>query len=88
MEPQPPANSGSGGRSDALALGFTFAAGILLFMGAGFLLDRWLGLLPLLTIAGTLVGGVMSFLWVYRRVRADEAQYKADHPPKGPTAPL
>ena len=82
MKPQAPADSGSGARSGALGLGLTFAAGILAFMGGGFLLDRWLGLLPLLTIVGTLIGSVASFLWVYQRVRADEEQYEADHPPR------
>ncbi|NIN10295.1 MAG: hypothetical protein GTN62_03115 [Gemmatimonadales bacterium] len=54
-----------------VALGFTFAAGILMFMGGGWLLDRWLGLTPLFTIVGTLVGAVLSFLNVYWRLQAD-----------------
>ncbi len=82
MKPQQPSDSGSGARSDSLGLGLTLAGGILVFMGAGFLLDRWLGLLPFLTILGTIVGSALSIRWVYLRVRADEEQYEADHPPK------
>lgn len=82
MKPQQPSDSGSGARSDSLALGLTFAGGILAFTAGGFLLDRWLGLLPFLTILGTIVGSVLSFLWVYQRVRVDEERYEADHPPR------
>ena len=54
-----------------MALGIQFAAGILLFLAAGWGLDRWLGLTPILTVAGALVGAVLSFLSVYRRLQAD-----------------
>lgn len=54
-----------------VALGCTFAAGIVLFMAGGFALDRWLGLTPLFTIAGTLVGAVLSFLNVYWKLQAE-----------------
>ena len=50
------------------SLGFQFAAGILLFAGAGYGLDRWLGTLPFGTVAGTVVGAVLSFLVVYRQL--------------------
>lgn len=52
-------------------LGCTFAGGVLLFTGLGWLLDRWLGLLPVFTVAGALVGAVLSFLNVYARIRAE-----------------
>ena len=48
-----------------------FAGGTLLFAGLGYLLDRWLHILPALTIVGMLVGSVLSFLSVYRKVMAD-----------------
>lgn len=38
------------------AAGFELAAGIGLFAGLGYLLDRWLGLLPWGTVAGALLG--------------------------------
>ena len=50
------------------ALGMQFALGTLLFGGIGFLLDRRLGILPALTIAGTLAGATLSFLSIYRKV--------------------
>ena len=62
-----------------VSLGLTFAGGIILFMGVGFLLDRWLGWLPVLTVAGTLLGSVLSFLNVYRKLQADEKEYDAEH---------
>lgn len=57
------------------ALGFTFAAGVVVFTGVGWLADRWLGTVPVFTIVGALVGSVLSFLSVYYRIRrADEAR--------------
>lgn len=50
------------------SLGMTFAAGIVVFMAAGYGLDRWLGTLPFGTITGTVLGAVLGFLSVYRRV--------------------
>jgi ATP synthase protein I len=46
----------------------TFAAGIVVFMAAGYGLDRWLGTLPFGTITGTVLGAVLGFLSVYRKV--------------------
>jgi len=63
-----------------VSLGLTFAGGIIFFMGIGFLLDRWLGWTPVLTVVGTLVGAVLSNLNVYWKLQADEKRYKADHP--------
>ena len=53
-----------------VALGITFAAGIIVFMAVGFALDRWLGLTPVLTLVGTLGGAVLSFLNVYWKIKA------------------
>jgi F0F1-type ATP synthase assembly protein I len=39
----------------------TFAAGIVVFMAAGYGLDRWLGTLPFGTITGTVLGAVLGF---------------------------
>jgi F0F1-type ATP synthase assembly protein I len=65
-----------------VSLGISFALGIVLFMGLGFLLDRWLKLSPLFTLAGTLLGAVLSFVWVFNKLRADEREYEAEHPHK------
>jgi F0F1-type ATP synthase assembly protein I len=62
-----------------VSLGLTFAGGIIFFMGMGFLLDRWLGWMPILTVVGTLVGSVLSFLNVYWKLQADEREYDAEH---------
>lgn len=55
-----------------LSLGLTFAGGIILFMALGLGLDRLLNLMPVFTITGTLVGTVLSFLAVYRKLAAEE----------------
>ena len=65
-----------------VSLGISFAFGIVLFMGLGFLLDRWLKLSPLFTVAGTLLGAVLSFVWVFNKLRADEREDEAEHPHK------
>ena len=54
-----------------VALGCTFAGGIIAFMAAGWFLDRWLRLTPLFTIVGTLAGATLSFVWVYFKLRAE-----------------
>ena len=66
--------SGMGEAYRYASLGFTFAAGIVLFMAAGYGLDRWLGTLPFGTITGTVAGAVLGFLSVYRRIMADGAK--------------
>jgi F0F1-type ATP synthase assembly protein I len=59
------------------ALGMQFAGGVIVFTGAGFALDRWLGLMPVLTVAGALIGATLGFLSVLTRVKAeDEARRK------------
>ncbi len=66
-----PGDGGPKGLAEAYryaGLGMQFAGGILLFTGAGWLLDRWLGTLPLCLIAGAVVGTVMGFVVIYRRV--------------------
>jgi len=55
-----------------VSLGLTFAGGIIFFMLLGLGLDRLLNLMPVFTIAGTLVGTVLSFLVVYRRLQEEE----------------
>jgi F0F1-type ATP synthase assembly protein I len=54
-----------------VAMGATFAAGIIAFMLGGYALDRWLGLTPIFTIGGTVVGAVLSFLYVYFQLEAE-----------------
>ncbi|HEX9894557.1 MAG TPA: AtpZ/AtpI family protein [Gemmatimonadales bacterium] len=63
------------------AAGLRFAGGIVLFTLGGFGLDRWLNTIPLFTIAGTLAGGTLSFLSVYRQLVQDK-DVDADGPAK------
>jgi F0F1-type ATP synthase assembly protein I len=53
------------------AAGLRFAGGIVLFTLGGFAADRWLGWTPVLTVIGTLVGAVLSFVSVYRQLVTD-----------------
>ena len=84
MGPNEPASRGIGEGYGYVSLGVGFAGGIMVFTGAGYLLDRWFGWLPFLTIAGTLAGSVLSFVWVYQKIRADEERYRMEHPPRIP----
>ena len=65
------------------SLGMTFAAGIVVFMAAGYGLDRWLGTLPFGTITGTVLGGVPGFLSVYRRVIGEGGRRSAGRKGEG-----
>ena len=67
-----------GVRSSVVGLGGTFAAAIILFMLAGWLLDRWLSLTPLFTLVGTAVGAVLGFLNVYWKIQAEIEEQKAE----------
>lgn len=86
MAPRRGPQSGFGLGHKYLALGFRFAGGVILFMLGGLALDRWLGLTPAGTIAGTLLGAVLSFLSVYRELTHDEAKARAErqHDAGGP----
>jgi len=50
-------------------LGCMFAAGVMLFMAGGWLLDRWLGTFPVLLVLGALLGAVLSTVSIYRRLQ-------------------
>jgi len=78
MEPESGPGREIGEGYKYVSLGMTFAGGTILFMAAGFWLDRWLGLMPLFTVVGTLGGATLSFLNVYRRLKADEAEHEKD----------
>jgi F0F1-type ATP synthase assembly protein I len=75
-------DGGEAGAYRYASLGIAFAAGILIFLAAGYGLDRWLGTMPFGTITGTMVGAVLGFLSVYRRVMGDAAKDKAAQRPK------
>jgi F0F1-type ATP synthase assembly protein I len=50
-------------------MSLNFAVAILLFGAIGWFVDGWVHTLPLFTVAGTLVGGVLGFLNVYWKIR-------------------
>ena len=77
MKPEPNASQEVGAGYKYVSLGITFAGGIILFMGVVYWLDRRFGLMPLGTVAGTLLGAVLSFLVVYRRLQADAERDRA-----------
>lgn len=62
-------------------LGYTFAFSVIVFAGVGFLIDRLFKTIPIFTVVGTLVGAGLAFVWVYQRVKADEARFKAERKP-------
>jgi F0F1-type ATP synthase assembly protein I len=68
MATEPDDNSesrGFGAGYSIVAAGFTLALSILLFLGAGMLLDRWLHTRPIFTLVGVLVGlgaGMYGFI--------------------------
>ena len=71
MEPESGPGKQYGEGYKYVSYGLTFAGGIILFMLVGFWIDRLLGVVPLFTIVGTLLGGVLSFLRVYWRLEAE-----------------
>ncbi|GBD32298.1 MAG: hypothetical protein KatS3mg081_1963 [Gemmatimonadales bacterium] len=55
-------------------MGCTFAAAVLLFMAGGWLLDRWLGLTPIFTLLGALVGLGLASINLYQKLRLGEGK--------------
>jgi F0F1-type ATP synthase assembly protein I len=65
------------------AMALTFAAAILVFGAAGWVLDGLLGTRPLFAIAGAFLGGFAGFMRLYYRVKADTTRDGTPHdPPK------
>jgi len=63
-----------------VAAGFQLAFAVLLFLGAGLLVDRWLKTRPLFTIAGALVGLGAGMYALIRRAMEES-------PPQGGGGP-
>lgn len=65
-----PSEPGRGLRDYArfAALGLQFGFTILVFAGAGYALDRWLGAAPLGLVVGILLGGAGAFWTLYRSI--------------------
>ena len=58
-----------GPSGDYFGMSLNFAVAILLFGAIGWFVDGWARTLPLFTVAGTLLGGVLGFLNVYWKIR-------------------
>ena len=78
MRPDPGGHREIGDGYRYVALGITFGLGIVLFMGLGWLVDRWLGTLPWGTLVGTIVGSVLSFVSVYAKLEAERLKGKKE----------
>ena len=68
---QNPIGRGFGAGYAIVGAGFQFAFAILLFLGGGVLLDRWLGTRPVFTLLGVAVGLGAGFYVFILRVSAE-----------------
>lgn len=50
-------------------LGCLFAAAVLVFMGGGWLVDRWLGTVPVFMVVGALAGAALATASIYRQLQ-------------------
>ncbi len=59
-------------------LGCTFAAAVLLFIAGGWFLDRWLGVTPIFTALGALVGLGLASINLYQKLRLGQQKEGED----------
>jgi ATP synthase protein I len=72
LEPEKsPIGRGFGAGYAIVAAGFQFAFAILLFLGGGLLVDRWLGTRPVFTLLGVAIGLAAGFYAFMLRVMAE-----------------
>jgi F0F1-type ATP synthase assembly protein I len=76
-----PIGRGFGAGYAIVGAGFQFAFAILLFLGGGVLLDRWLGSRPVFTLVGVAIGLGAGFYVFIVRVTAESR--RGDGPGKG-----
>ena len=55
-----------GGSQKYIGLGLQAGLSVVVYVGLGLLLDRWLGTLPWLTLTGAVVGVAAMFILFYR----------------------
>jgi F0F1-type ATP synthase assembly protein I len=70
-----------------LGAGLRFGGGIVMFLLAGWAVDRWLNTRPVFLLIGTFVGAVLGFVSIWRELKADPANRPTWHdhhggPPK------
>ena len=66
-----PVGRGFGAGYAIVGAGFQFAFAILFFLGAGYMLDKWLHTRPAFTLVGTAVGLAAGFYAFMVRVMAE-----------------
>jgi F0F1-type ATP synthase assembly protein I len=66
-----PVGRGFGVGYAIVGAGFQFAFAILLFLGGGYLADRWLGTRPIFMLIGLAVGLAAGFYAFYLKVMAE-----------------
>ena len=66
-----PPSDGYGQGYAYFGMALSFAAAILVFGAAGWLVDGWLHTRPLLAIGGAFLGGFAGFMSIYYRVKSD-----------------
>ena len=66
------------GFGNAMSLGIEFALGPVIFGGLGWLLDRWLGIAPILTVVLAVVGVVAAFIRTWYRYDAEMKAKESD----------
>jgi len=72
LEPEKsPIGRGFGAGYAIVGAGFQFAFAILLFLGGGLLVDRWLGTRPVFTLLGVAIGLAAGFYAFILRVMAE-----------------
>lgn len=69
--------------SPYLGLGLQLAVAMAFFIGGGYLLDRWLGSLPWLTVAGAALGMIGVFFQI---VRVSNELSRRNKPGRKPTS--
>jgi F0F1-type ATP synthase assembly protein I len=87
LEPDESSESrGFGAGYSIVAAGFTLALSILLFLGAGVLLDRWLHTRPIFTLVGVLVGlGAGMYAFIVRVLAESPSRKRPGGGAGGPT---
>ena len=70
-DPNKGVNEGNRAGGRYLGVGLRFGFGVVAFVLAGYMVDRWTRLLPLFTIVGTILGSVLASLSAYREIMSD-----------------
>jgi F0F1-type ATP synthase assembly protein I len=70
--------------SPFLTVGISLAGAMLFYVGAGYLIDRWLDTSPRYLIVGSAIGMVSFFIQLFRITKLLSAEAKKNHDEKKP----